>query len=128
MEWMTYGAIVGLVWFWIACIPGRPTGAHLHEPLLTDGWAGVLKAIPYAIWWLVMIETVALAAEEAHEPHRTIPRGLTLAQITLIVLVVLTWFFACGRRQRLHEDRRRRQVCIRCRSSTREVWPEPLRT
>src|SRR5262249_19542220 len=22
MEWMTYAAIVGLVWFWIACIPG----------------------------------------------------------------------------------------------------------
>src|SRR5262249_54638182 len=39
---------------------------------------------------------VALAAEEAHEPHRTIPRGLVWAQLTLIVLVVLTWFFACG--------------------------------
>ena len=37
---------------------------------------------------------MALAAEEAHEPHRTIPRGLMLAQVTLIVLVVLTWFFA----------------------------------
>ena len=22
MEWMTYGAIVALVWFWLACIPG----------------------------------------------------------------------------------------------------------
>src|SRR5262245_10664153 len=22
MEWLTYGAILGLVWFWIACIPG----------------------------------------------------------------------------------------------------------
>src|SRR5262249_44341309 len=47
-------------------------------------------------WWLVIIETVALAAEEAHEPHRTIPRGLVWAQLTLIVLVVLTWLFACG--------------------------------
>jgi amino acid transporter len=37
---------------------------------------------------------VALAPEEAREPHRTIPRGLTLAQITLVVLVILTWFFA----------------------------------
>jgi ethanolamine permease len=41
-----------------------------------------------------MIETVALAPEEAREPHRTIPRGMALAQITLIALVVLTWFFA----------------------------------
>jgi len=56
----------------------------------------VLDAVPYALWWLVMIETVALAAEEAHAPHRTIPRGLTWAQLTLIGLVVLTWLFACG--------------------------------
>src|SRR5262249_11916927 len=60
------------------------------------GWKAVLDAVPYALWWLVMIETVALAAEEAHVPHRTIPRGLTWAQLTLIGLVVLTWLFACG--------------------------------
>jgi ethanolamine permease len=94
MEWMTYGAIIALVWFWIACIPAVRIDRILTTPLLPMGWAGALKAIPYAIWWLVMIETVALAPEEAHEPHRTIPRGLTLAQITLIVLVLLTWFFA----------------------------------
>jgi ethanolamine permease len=43
-----------------------------------------------------MIETVALSAEETHEPHRTLPRGLTWAQLTLIAVVVLTWLFACG--------------------------------
>jgi len=96
MEWMTYGAIAGLVWFWIACIPAVRLERIFTEPLLTDGWSGVMRAIPYAIWWLVIIESVALAAEEAHEPHRTIPRGLLLAQITLIVLVVLTWFFAAA--------------------------------
>jgi ethanolamine permease len=95
MEWMTYGAIFGLVWFWIACIPGVRLERIFIQPLLTEaGWLGVIKAIPFAIWWLVIIESVALASEEAHEPHRTIPRGLALAQITLIVLVVLTWFFA----------------------------------
>jgi ethanolamine permease len=96
MEWMTYGAIVALVWFWIACIPGVRLERIFTEPLLTFGWSGAIKAIPFAIWWLVMIETVALAPEEAHEPHKTIPRGLTLAQITLIALVLLTWFFAAG--------------------------------
>ena len=96
MEWMTYGAIIALVWFWIACIPGVKIERILTQPLLMHGWGGVLKAIPYAIWWLVIIESVALAAEEAHEPHHSIPRGLTYAQITLIVLVVLTWFFAAA--------------------------------
>lgn len=94
MEWMTYGAIFALVWFWIACIPGVQIERIFTEPLLTDGWLGVIKAIPFAIWWMVIIESVALSAEEAHEPHRTIPRGLMYAQITLIVLVILTWFFA----------------------------------
>jgi ethanolamine permease len=96
MEWMTYGAIIALVWFWIACIPGVKVERILTKPLLTNGWSGVLQAIPFAIWWLVIIESVALAAEEAHEPHHSIPRGLTYAQITLIVLVVLTWFFAAA--------------------------------
>ena len=93
MEWMTYGAIVGLVWFWIAALPDVDLDRVFTTPRLVNGWEGVLKAIPYAIWFLVMIETVALAPEEAHEPHRTIPRGLALAQVTLIVLVLLTWFF-----------------------------------
>jgi ethanolamine permease len=96
MAWMTYGAILGLVWFWVACLPGVRLERILTEPLLSAGWSGVVKAIPFAIWWLVIIESVALAAEEAHEPHRTIPRGLVLAQLTLIGLVVLTWFFAAA--------------------------------
>ncbi len=96
MAWMTYGAIVGLVWFWIACLPGVRLERILTDPLLPHGWDGVARAIPFAIWWLVIIETVALAAEEAHTPQRTIPRGLVLAQLTLIALVVLTWFFAAA--------------------------------
>jgi ethanolamine permease len=97
---MTYGALLGLVLFWIVAasnfswervwfIDGQPLPP-------AKGWRAVLDAVPYALWWLVMIETVALASEEAHEPHRTIPRGLAWAQLTLIVLVVLTWLFACG--------------------------------
>ena len=92
MEWMTYGAMVALVWFWVACIPGIRIERLLTDPVLPGGWKGVLLAIPYAIWWLVIIESVALAAEEASEPHVAIPRGLAYAQITLIVLVVVTWF------------------------------------
>lgn len=96
MEWMTYGAILGLIWFWIAAAPGVDLDNIFTSPLLPHGWEGVLRSIPYAIWFLVIIESVALAAEEAHEPHRTIPRGLLLAQLTLIVLVIVTWFFVCG--------------------------------
>jgi ethanolamine permease len=95
---MTWGAILGLVIFWVAAATNFSWQRVWTNPVLpsAEGWMAVLKALPYALWWLVIIETVALAAEEAHEPHRTIPRGLVWAQLTLIGLVVLTWLFACG--------------------------------
>jgi ethanolamine permease len=95
---MTYGAVLGLVVFWVAAATNFAPERAWPSPVLPQGkgWRSVLDALPYALWWLVMIETVALAAEEAHEPHRTIPRGLVWAQLTLIALVVLTWLFACG--------------------------------
>jgi ethanolamine permease len=95
---MTYGAIGGLILF--AVVAATNFSWERVWPadnlLRGKGWKAVLDAVPYALWWLVMIETVALAAEEAHDPHRTIPRGLTWAQVTLVGLVVLTWLFACG--------------------------------
>jgi ethanolamine permease len=96
MLWCTYAAIGVLVWFCVGTIPGISLQSLLTHPLLPAGWSGVLAATPYALWWLVTIETVALASEEAHEPHISIPRGMIFAQITLAVLVVLTWFFASG--------------------------------
>jgi ethanolamine permease len=95
---MTYGAILGLVVFWGLAATNFSIDRVWTTPLLPEakGWQAVLDAVPYCLWWLVIIETVALASEEAHEPHRTIPRGLVWAQLTLIVLVVLTWLFACG--------------------------------
>jgi len=94
MLWLTYAAIGALVWFWLGTAPGVSLDRVFTKPLLPSGWSGVLVAVPYALWWLVIIETVALASEEAHEPQVSIPRGLVLAQITLVVLVLLTWFFA----------------------------------
>jgi ethanolamine permease len=97
MMLMTWGAIVGVIIFWIAAATDFSWPRAWPTPALPEkGWRAVLEAVPFALWWLVIIETVALAAEEAHEPHRTIPRGLVWAQLTLIAMVVLTWLFACG--------------------------------
>jgi ethanolamine permease len=95
---MTFGAILGLILFWCLAATNFSFARIWTTPVLPQGkgWRAVLDAIPYCLWWLVMIETVALAAEEAHEPHRSIPRGLVWSQLTLIALVVLTWLFACG--------------------------------
>ncbi|MGH9328309.1 MAG: amino acid permease [Terriglobia bacterium] len=94
MVWLTYAAIAALIWFWLAALPGIDLKRIFTHPLLVHGWSGVLGSVPYALWWLVIIETVALASEEAHEPQVSIPRGLVLAQITLALLVLLTWFCA----------------------------------
>ena len=96
MIWLTWAAIGALVCFCLAVIPGVSLERVFTNPLLPMGWFGVLAAVPYALWWLVTIETVALASEEAHEPHIAVPRGLVLSQITLVALVILTWFFACA--------------------------------
>lgn len=96
MLWLTIAAMVVLLWFWVATIPGVSLERVFTRPLLPGNWGGVLGALPYALWWLVIIESVALASEEAHEPHVTIPRGMVIAQITLVALVMLTGFFACA--------------------------------
>ena len=35
--------------------------------------AGIFASIPFAIWFFLAIEGAAMAAEEAKDPHRTIP-------------------------------------------------------
>ena len=37
--------------------------------------AGIFAAIPFAIWFFLAIEGAAMAAEEAKDPQRTIPRA-----------------------------------------------------
>jgi ethanolamine permease len=59
MVWLTYTAIAALVWFWLGAAPGASLERVFSKPLLPGGWSGVLGAIPYALWWLVIIETVA---------------------------------------------------------------------
>jgi ethanolamine permease len=87
---LTYAAIVALVWFWLGTSPKWASSNIVTHPLLPEGWTGVLGAVPYALWFLVIIETVALAPEECEEPQKSIPVGMTLGQLTLIALVILT--------------------------------------
>ena len=95
---MTYAAILGLVIYWFTA--GSNFAWDRAWPradlLAGKGWKAVLDAIPYALWWLIIIEGVALAAEETHQPHRSIPRGLVLAMLTVIAMVVLTLGLTAG--------------------------------
>lgn len=39
----------------------------------------MFAAIPFAIWFFLAIEGASMAAEEAKDPQRTIPRALAAA-------------------------------------------------
>lgn len=56
---------------------------------LPMGIAGVLAALPFAIWFFLGIEELPLAAEETHTPQRDIPRGSLMGMWTLLVTAFL---------------------------------------
>jgi ethanolamine permease len=50
--------------------------------------AGVLAALPFAIWFYLAIEGVAMVAEEVKEPRRTLPLGYGYGLGTLVLLAL----------------------------------------
>src|SRR6195952_3629060 len=58
--------------------------------------AGMFAAIPFAIWFFLAIEGAAMAAEEAKDPKRTIPRAYIAGILTLVVLALGVMVFAGG--------------------------------
>lgn len=56
---------------------------------LPFGWAGVLAAMPYAVWLFLAIEQLPLAAEESVDPKRDMPKGLLLGILTLMISATL---------------------------------------
>ena len=99
---VTVLAIVELVVFM-----GVVSGGFAWSNFAAHGWAGaatpsaasipgIFAAIPFAIWFFLAIEGAAMAAEEAREPRRTIPRAYIGGILTLVVLAFGTMIFAGG--------------------------------
>ncbi len=74
---------------------------------VANGWAGqneftsaaipgMIAAIPFAIWFFLAIEGVAMAAEEAKDPKTTIPKAYIAGILTLVVLAIGVMVFAGG--------------------------------
>lgn len=58
--------------------------------------SGIFAAIPFAIWFFLAIEGAAMAAEEAKDPKRTIPKAYTTGILTLVLLAFGVMIFAGG--------------------------------
>jgi len=50
------------------------------------GYSGIFAALPYAVWFYLAIEGVAMVAEEVKDPKRNIPKGYISGLATLIFL------------------------------------------
>lgn len=51
-------------------------------------WGGIFAAIPFAIWFYLAIEGVAMMAEEVDEPRKNIPKGYIYGIATLVFLAM----------------------------------------
>ncbi|WP_020666678.1 ethanolamine permease [Amycolatopsis nigrescens] len=74
----------------------EPTGAFGASTFLPYGIAGVLAALVYGIWFFLAVEGVPLAAEEARDPRRDMPRGIIAAIGVLVVFAALILVLAPG--------------------------------
>lgn len=52
------------------------------------GWKGVLAGLPFAVWFYLAIEGVAMTAEEVKDPRRDIPKGYIAGLATLVFLAL----------------------------------------
>ncbi len=73
-----------------------PTEALGASTFLPFGVAGVLAAFVYGIWFFLAVEGVPLAAEEAGDPRRDLPRGIIAAMAILVVFAALMLFLVPG--------------------------------
>ncbi|MCH9666324.1 MAG: ethanolamine permease [Actinomycetia bacterium] len=99
-------ALVGLAIFAIAAI-GRFEPSNLTDIAVDDGAVGasaflpfgvlgIWAAIPFAIWFFLAIEGVPLAAEEAANPERNVPRGIIAAMAVLLITCTTVLILTTG--------------------------------
>lgn len=63
-------------------VPDGSAGSSAFMPM---GYAGVMSALVYGIWFFLAVEGVPLAAEETTDPKRDMPRGIIVAMLFLLV-------------------------------------------
>jgi len=98
-------AVLGLIVYLAGAVPSfdagnlldiTPTDAVGASSFLPYGLLGVWAAFPFAIWFFLAVESVPLAAEEARDPAKAMPRGILAAMGLLVVLAMLMLVFTPG--------------------------------
>ena len=68
---------------------------YLANPM-PFGWKGIFAALPYAVWFYLAIEGVAMVAEEVKDPVKNIPKGYISGLVTLTVLALAVMILTGG--------------------------------
>lgn len=97
---VTVLAIIELLVFMAVVAPGFKLSNFLaggwagHDHFSAITMAGMFAAVPFAIWFFLAIEGVAMAAEEVKRPSRSIPIAYIGGIVTLLLLAVGVMVFA----------------------------------
>ncbi|EHQ29926.1 ethanolamine permease [Mucilaginibacter paludis] len=78
-------AVGELLLFMGIIAPSFKTSNFLHDGM-PFGWKGIFAALPFAIWFYLAIEGVAMVAEEVENPKKDIPKGYISGIATLVLL------------------------------------------
>lgn len=62
--------------------------ANFLKDALPFGWKGIFAGLPFAVWFYLAIEGVAMTAEEVRDPKRDIPKGYIAGLATLVFLAL----------------------------------------
>ncbi|SNR28956.1 ethanolamine permease [Hymenobacter mucosus] len=92
---VTLLAVAELVVYMGLVAPHFKTSNFLSHPVPL-GAAGIFAALPFAIWFYLAIEGVAMVAEEVQDPRRTIPKGYLYGLGTLVVLALGVMILTAG--------------------------------
>ena len=90
-ELLVFMGVVSPGFQWANFTKGGWSGAD-HFSL--GAFQGMFAAIPFAIWFFLAIEGVAMAAEEAKDPKRSIPIAYITGILTLVALAIGVMVFA----------------------------------
>jgi ethanolamine permease len=92
---VTLLAVAELLLFMCIVSPHFKMTNYVRDPM-PHGWAGVFAGLPFAVWFYLAIEGVAMVAEEVKEPKKNIPKGYISGLATLIVLTFGVMIFTGG--------------------------------
>ncbi|MGO1315628.1 MAG: ethanolamine permease [Cellulomonadaceae bacterium] len=73
-----------------------PDGSAGSSAFLPFGFSGVIGALVFGIWFFLAIEGVPLAAEEAADPKKDMPKGIIVGMGVLIVTGLTVLLLAPG--------------------------------